>query len=67
MNNQSLIEEILRENYFGADENSELSMRWNELRQRSLTECVNILCKQLKKETHEILMNEARNCILRVS
>lgn len=67
INNTSLIEEIMRENYFGTDENSDLSMKWNELRQRSLVECVNILCRSLKKETHEILLNEAKNCVLRVS
>lgn len=66
-NNTKVIDEIIKENYFGTDENTELSVKWNELRNKALAECVNILCKHFKKETHEILLNEAKNCVLRVS
>lgn len=65
MNNKTVIDRISSENYFGTDENSDLSMKWNELRQRALAECVNILCRHFKKEAHEILLNEAKNCVLR--
>lgn len=67
LNNTSLINEILRQGYFRTDENTELSVRWNELRQKALADCVDILCRHLQKETHELLLNEAKNCVLRVS
>ncbi|KAI6213562.1 SH2 domain-containing protein [Aphelenchoides besseyi] len=60
-----LLTEVLAGNYFAVDESTEVSMKWDVYRNKALKECVQVLEKQFARETHEILLSEAKDCVLR--
>ncbi|KAI6199791.1 Suppressor of Ty 6-like protein [Aphelenchoides besseyi] len=60
-----ILQEVLAGNYFAVDESTEVSMKWDVYRNKALKECVQVLEKQFARETHEILLSEAKDCVLR--